>query len=83
VALRGPIYIRGNLAKPTVSLDVPRVAMRGGGALLLGLVNPLLAILPLIEPGPGVDPQCAELVQQVRKIVPHAPAGPSPAATQR
>jgi uncharacterized protein involved in outer membrane biogenesis len=73
VALRGPIYVRGPFSKPKVELDIPRVAARGGGALLLGLVNPLLALLPLVEPGPGVDPKCAQLVEQVRKIVPHAP----------
>jgi uncharacterized protein involved in outer membrane biogenesis len=84
VALRGPIYIRGTFSKPAVSLDVPRIAARGGSALLLGLINPLLAILPLIEPGPGVDPQCAQLVQEVRKIVPHAPpAAPSPTTAAR
>ncbi len=84
VALRGPIYVRGSFAKPTVALDVPRVVARGGGALLLGLVNPLLALLPLIETGPGVDPKCAEIVQEVRKIVPHAPKGaPAPATAAR
>ena len=83
VALRGPIYVRGTFSKPKVELDVPRIAMRGAGALLLGVVNPLLALLPLIEPGPGVDPQCAELIQQVRKIVPHAPPAPAAAAARR
>ncbi len=73
VALRGPIYIRGTFSNPQVKLDVPRIAARSAGALLLGLVNPLLALLPLIEPGPGVDPECARLIHDVRRIVPHAP----------
>ena len=73
VALRGPIYVRGPFTKPQVQFDVPKIAMRSAGALLLGLINPLLALVPLIEPGPGVDPECARLVQDVRKIVPHAP----------
>ena len=76
VALRGPIYVRGTFSNPKVDLDIPRIAARGAGALLLGLVNPLLVLLPLIEPGPGVDPECARLIQDVRKIVPHAPAAP-------
>jgi AsmA protein len=75
IALRGPIYVRGTFAKPKVELDVARIAMRSGGALALGLVNPLLALLPLIEPGPGVDPQCRQVIDEVRKIVPHAPRG--------
>ena len=73
VALRGPIYIRGTFSNPQVKLDMPRIAARSAGALLLGLVNPLLALLPLIEPGPGVDPECARLIHDVRRIVPHAP----------
>ena len=81
VALRGPIYVRGTFSKPVVELDVPRIAARGAGALLLGLVNPLLALLPLIEPGPGVDPECARLIHDVRGIVPHAPAQGIPPAT--
>jgi AsmA protein len=83
VALRGPIYVRGTFSNPKVELDLPRIAARGAGALLLGLVNPLLVLLPLIEPGPGVDPECARLVQDVRKIVPHAPAGTAPVAAAK
>jgi uncharacterized protein involved in outer membrane biogenesis len=83
VALRGPIYVRGSFSQPKVELDMPRIAARGAGALLLGLVNPLLVLLPLVEPGPGVDPECARLIQDVRKIVPHAPAVTVPIAAAR
>jgi hypothetical protein len=38
--------------------------------VLLGLINPLAAILPLIETGPGKDAPCGQLVAQV-----HAAAG--------
>ena len=82
VALRGPIYVRGTFSNPKVDLDIPRIAARGAGALLLGLVNPLLVLLPLFEPGPGVDPECARLIQDVRKIVPHAPAATAPVAAR-
>jgi AsmA protein len=83
VALRGPIYVRGSFTQPKVELDLPRIAARGAGALLLGLVNPLLVLLPLVEPGPGVDPECARLIQDVRRIVPHAPAASAPMAAAR
>jgi AsmA protein len=53
IALRSPIYLRGPLAQPVVALDGAAVATRGLGALVLGLVNPLLALLPLFEAGPG------------------------------
>lgn len=80
IALRGPIHVRGTFSKPQVSVDIPKVAARGVGALLLGLVNPLLALLPLIEAGPGVDADCAKLIRDVRTIVPHAPATAVPPA---
>ena len=82
VALRGPIYVRGTFSKPQVNVDVARIAARGAGALLLGVINPLLALLPLVEPGPGVDPECARLIQEVRAIVPHAPPAPAPTAAK-
>ncbi|MCM2305985.1 MAG: AsmA family protein [Sulfuritalea sp.] len=72
VALRSPIYIRGSFAKPAVSVDKGRVAVRALGALALGLVNPLLTLIPLIDAGPGKDSDCGELVRQA-KALPRAP----------
>ncbi len=66
VALRGPVYIKGSLGKPAVSLDAAGIATRGAGAVLLGLVNPLLALVPLFEAGPGLDSECARLVREAR-----------------
>jgi AsmA protein len=80
VALRGPILVRGTFSNPKVQVDLPRVAARGVGALVLGLVNPLLALLPLIETGPGLEADCAKLIREVRTIVPHAPAAKVPLA---
>lgn len=70
VALRGPVYVKGSFDKPTVALDAGRIVARGAGALLLGLVNPLLALIPLFEAGPGVDSQCKRLVAEAGKAVP-------------
>lgn len=66
LALSSPIYIRGSFSKPEASVDTARVASRALGALALGLVNPLLALMPLIDAGPGQDSDCASLVQTVR-----------------
>jgi AsmA protein len=66
IALRSPIYIRGSFDKPVIELDTGRVALRGAGALALGLVNPLLALIPLIEAGPGLESECGKLVRQAQ-----------------
>jgi AsmA protein len=75
LALPTPIHIRGSLARPKVSLDAGRLAVRAGGALALGLVNPLLALLPLIDAGPGRDSDCGQLVREAREG-PKTPVSP-------
>jgi AsmA protein len=71
VALRSPIYIRGSFAKPDVEVDKGRVAVRALGAIALGIVNPLLALIPLIDAGPGKDSDCGQLVRDARAL-PHS-----------
>ena len=71
VALRSPIYVRGSFAKPEVSVDKGRVAVRALGAIALGIVNPLLALIPLIDAGPGKDSDCGQLVRDARAL-PHS-----------
>ncbi len=71
LALRSPITIRGSFAQPQVGVDKGRLAARAAGALALGLVNPLLAFLPLVDVGPGQDRDCAQLVRDTR-AAPHS-----------
>ncbi|MDO8595102.1 MAG: hypothetical protein Q7R45_00610, partial [Sulfuricaulis sp.] len=71
VALRSPIYVRGSFAKPDVEVDKGRVAARGLGAIALGILNPLLALIPLIDAGPGKDSDCGQLVRDARAL-PHS-----------
>jgi hypothetical protein len=61
LSLRSPIHIRGTFKDPQVRPD-KTLALRGGAALLLGvLINPLAALIPLIETGPGKDSNCAAI----------------------
>jgi AsmA protein len=68
LALRSPIYIRGSFAQPDVRVDKARIAVRALGAIALGIVNPLLALVPLIDAGPGKDSDCGQLVQDARAL---------------
>jgi uncharacterized protein involved in outer membrane biogenesis len=61
-SLKSPLYIRGTFSQPEVGPDMGRLAAKGAGAILLGIVNPLLAILPLMEQGKGKDSPCAQLI---------------------
>jgi AsmA protein len=66
VALRSPVHIIGTFRKPEVRLDIPRIAARSAGAVALGLLNPLLALVPLFEAGPGVSNDCHRLLTNAR-----------------
>lgn len=63
LALRSPIHIGGNFVKPIIKVDQGRMAVRALGALALGVVNPLLALIPLVDAGPGQDSDCVQWLQ--------------------
>lgn len=58
LSLRSPIHIGGNFAKPIIQVDQTRMAARALSALALGAINPLLALIPLVDAGPGQDSDC-------------------------
>jgi AsmA protein len=66
VALRSPLYVRGSFAKPEIGVDASGLAFRALGAIALGVVNPLLALIPLIDAGPGQDSDCRGLIREAR-----------------
>lgn len=68
LALRSPIHVRGSFARPDITVDKGQLALRAFGAVALGLVNPVLALLPLIDAGPGKDSDCAQLVREVKAL---------------
>lgn len=62
LSLRTPVRVYGSFRSPDFELDKAGLALRGGGAVALALVNPLAALLPLIETGPGEDTDCQRLL---------------------
>lgn len=70
VSLRPPIHVRGTFANPEVGVDKVKLATRGLGAVALGIVNPLLALLPLVETASGKDSDCGALIRQTQAPVP-------------
>jgi uncharacterized protein involved in outer membrane biogenesis len=51
LALRTPLHVRGTFAEPKISLEKKPLARQLASALLLSLVNPLAAWLPLVDRG--------------------------------
>lgn len=64
IALRPPIHVRGNFVKPVASLDKGKLATRSLGAVALGVINPVLALIPLVEPGRSQDTDCGRLIKE-------------------
>jgi len=48
-SLNSPLYVRGTFTAPKVRPDVKKMAAKGAGALIMGILNPLLAVIPLHE----------------------------------
>lgn len=69
LVLRGPLRVTGTFSKPAFSVEKSGLLRRGGAAVLLGLLNPLAALIPLIETGSGKDANCAELLGTVGSAV--------------
>ncbi|MEP6872893.1 MAG: AsmA family protein [Burkholderiales bacterium] len=77
LALRSPLHIRGTFADPSISLDKGQLGARLGASALLGLINPLAALLPLIDVGSSADAkrggeQCRALSDRIaaRPVLP-------------
>ena len=85
-ALRTPVHLRGSFQAPRVSLDAGRLGARVGAAALLGLLNPVAALIPFIDLGSTDEAErgaagCAQLSRRI-KAQPTLPA-PPPAARGR
>lgn len=66
LSLRTPLHVFGTFREPDFALDKKGLVLRGGGALALALINPLAALIPLIETGPGEDTDCGRLLAAAR-----------------
>jgi uncharacterized protein involved in outer membrane biogenesis len=66
LTLRSPLHIQGSFAAPKVSVEKGPLGMKLGTSLLLGLVNPLAAILPLLDTGNRTEAQANAASCQAR-----------------
>lgn len=64
VALRTPIHVQGSFAHPQVGLDKGKLALRGLGAIALGVINPALALIPLIDTADDAGSDCRRLLKE-------------------
>jgi uncharacterized protein involved in outer membrane biogenesis len=68
VRLMAPITMTGPIRSPKLGIEAGGAIAQGGIAAVLGtMVNPLLAILPFIDPGLAKDANCGALVAEARR----------------
>jgi uncharacterized protein involved in outer membrane biogenesis len=68
ISLRTPLYARGTFANPDVGVAKGPLALKAGAAVALGIINPLAAVVPLINPG-NVEPvDCAAALRQATQV---------------
>ncbi|NML84742.1 AsmA family protein [Polaromonas sp.] len=74
LSLRSPLRIGGTFARPSAGPEKTALAGRVGLALLLGAINPLLALAATVETGPGKNADCSRVLAQAShpKVAPAA-----------
>ncbi|MEJ8852766.1 AsmA family protein [Variovorax rhizosphaerae] len=72
LSLRTPVRVYGSFKKPDYEIVKGPLLARAGGALALAAVNPVAALLPLIETGPGESTNCANVQRTMAGAVQQA-----------
>ncbi|WP_144290206.1 AsmA family protein [Ideonella sp. A 288] len=66
LTLRTPIHLRGTFADPSVSVDKGKFGTRLGASALLAFINPLVALIPLMDV--GTSDEAKRSVDQCRAL---------------
>jgi uncharacterized protein involved in outer membrane biogenesis len=82
-SLNSPLYVRGTFSEPKPSPDVGKLAAKGVGAIVMGIVNPLLAVLPLVKEGKGEDSPCNQLIAEATALKKAAAKTPTASSSGR
>jgi len=77
LTLRTPLRVGGSLGSPQVSVEAGPVGAKVAAAILLGLLNPLAALLPFIDIGDSAEAgrnasSCQSLMQRSQRKLPTA-----------
>ena len=73
LSLRTPLDLNGTFKHVDMKLEKGPLVARAGAALALAAVNPLAAVLALIETGPGQDTPCASVLREAAAGKPEPP----------
>jgi AsmA family protein len=81
VRIRAPVEIKGQLLRPSFTLETGHLLKQGAiGAALGTVLSPVAAILAFVDPGLAKDQNCAQLLAQAQQQPPSAQASRQAAA---
>lgn len=77
LTLRSPLRVQGSFADPQVSLEKTPIGMKVAAAVLLALINPLAALIPLVDTGDTDEAEriAAGCLALVKRGAPSATSG--------
>lgn len=67
LSLRTPLYARGTFTEPKVGPHAGPLALKAGAAVALAAINPLAALLPLINIDKAPDTNCGAEISAAKK----------------
>jgi len=73
ISLRSPLYVKGTFTDPHIGVDVLPIALKAGGAIALGLINPFAALIPLLSPSNHQATSCHDLFKAMEASKTTAP----------
>jgi uncharacterized protein involved in outer membrane biogenesis len=66
LTLRTPIYLKGSFQEPKVRVDTKRLGVKALAAVALGVINPLAAVIPLLDTGDKSAVGCQQALVRLR-----------------
>jgi len=83
-SLRSPVHLQGPLVAPKLKLETGPMVAKAGLAVALGTaVNPLAALIPLIDPGKKAPIGCEQALAQLRAVPTRQPPTMNAAGTEK
>ncbi len=62
LTVRAPVHITGSFEHPDVAPDAKTLGIKAAAAALLAAINPLAALIPLMDPADPATRQCADVL---------------------
>jgi len=66
LSVRTPLTVRGTFGNPRAGVEAGPLAARAAAVVAGAAINPLLALAATLEPGPGQDADCGEVLRDAR-----------------